>query len=62
MQGQTNAEGATNREEKKCSVSIRTFIVTVKPLMILFDNTYICIPNIRELKNQEDDFVDDDRK
>ena len=30
--------------------------------MILFDNTYICIPNIRELKNQDDDFVDDDRK
>ena len=30
--------------------------------MILFDNTYICIPNIRELKNQGDDFVDDDRK
>ena len=30
--------------------------------MMLFDNTYICIPNIRELKNQDDDFVDDDRK
>ena len=30
--------------------------------MMLFDNTYICIPNIRELKNQRDDFVDDDRK